>query len=532
MEKQNNILWNLTSIFFIFFSIFIAFKFVFIFFFRAAFEPGFIFELTPLYILLGMNNLQLLFLSLVVVVFDAYLHLKPTRKNILYSFIPTLIMVSGLGVGITTKEISLDYVPHYLLFGFLLLVVLIDQRRTLMHPETLATAEPKETELISQPSKSRFSLPKVKLSFRGRPKPEGVPIARPKPKLSVPVASSLFSLFKRGKKTSETESEETPEEPKPVSTETVQKEEADFKVEEITSEISTPAAKPDAEEEPPEEFKTAPSSKDKEKPEGDVHFGGATAGGGGTAIPLFETKKDIDSLKADSYKHSPLSSYKPDETGIGMEFKPKEEPKFLSETPGDSKISDDQQKVEEFHERSLDEIEKIFPKEKREFKDKIDFKKEKIGLIAETQKTVIPKKDWDELRDKLANRKKEITTETHVIQDVQSDFKKIEGGLDSLKNKLENLGEEIESAVRETIASNRKQEMRGHRDESFKETKPSIYSEDSRRLIEREIVEPHTAPQEWIAEERRSDIIKAQIILEELEKKVEKLERIYVYQID
>ena len=191
MEQHNIVIWNIPFYFFIFLGIFITFKFVFIFFFRAAFEPRFIFELTPFYIFSGMNNLQLLFLSLFVVAFDTYLHIKLTRKNLYRSFLPTSLMLAGLGLGITTKEISLSNFPHYLLFGLLLFTLIIDHRRTLILPETL----PSEV-----PPKPQPLLQKIPLPFFSRAKPQPSPQAG-RPEVSVSGISSVFGLFKRGGKT-------------------------------------------------------------------------------------------------------------------------------------------------------------------------------------------------------------------------------------------------------------------------------------------------------------------------------------------
>ena len=93
------------------------------------------------------------------------------------------------------------------------------------------------------------------------------------------------------------------------------------------------------------------------------------------------------------------------------------------------------------------------------------------------------------------------------------------GWIDSLKNKLENLGEEVQLTVRDMVGSGRKPE-RGFRKESFEEAKPSRYSEDYRRTIRPETPEPTREYREEIVEEIRSDILKAQVILDDLEKSV------------
>lgn len=425
MKKHNNsVLWMIPLYFFIFLCLFISFKFIFIFFFRAAFEPRFIFELTPFYILLGVNNLQLLFLSLIVVFYDTYFHIKATRKNLKYSFIPTLIMLCGLGLAITTKEISVSNLPYYLLFGLLLSVILIDHRRTLIYPETLPSAEPVKPEPL--PSGGRMPL-----------------FAKPKPKLSIPIISSLFSIFKRGKKTGEPEIEgETSEVPEPVSPEATEKEEED------------------------------------------VHLGGGPSEpSGGTIseeLPEFEAK---DTTVAPS------------------------EPSAVEQT--DKDLDKD----------LLENVERIYPKEERTVEDQKELEKKKIGLT--TEKLMIPKAETKILREKLADRQREIKNKT---QDIKSGFENIQGGLESLKNELENISGELQSTVQELAVSKRKRE----------ETKPpSRYIADSRKTIRAEIVKPATETHGWrLEDKRKSNLRRAQAILGELEKKVEKLERIYIYQTD
>lgn len=119
-------------------------KFVFIFFFQAAFEPRFIFELTPVYLLSGVSNVQLAFLSLVVMLSDMYLHLRSGKRNLLLSFLPTAVMVSSIGFTIMFSQMDLSYVYHYGLFVCLLLVVLIDYQYVLKGMETQRIPRKKE----------------------------------------------------------------------------------------------------------------------------------------------------------------------------------------------------------------------------------------------------------------------------------------------------------------------------------------------------------------------------------------------------
>jgi len=466
MKKHNNsVLWMIPLYFFIFLCLFISFKFIFIFFFRAAFEPRFIFELTPFYILLGVNNLQLLFLSLIVVFYDTYLHIKATRKNLKYSFIPTSIMLCGLGLAITTKEISVSNLPYYLLFGLLLSVILIDHRRTLIYPETLPSAEPVKPEPL--PSRGRIPF-----------------FARPKPKLSIPIISSLFSIFKRGKKTGEPEMEgETSEVPEPVSPEAAEKE--DVKIDELLTETPEKevSGEPEVEDEISEVSEPV-SPEAKEKEEEDVHLGGGPSEpSGGTIsgeLPEFEAK---DTTVAPS------------------------EPSAVEQT--DKDLDKD----------LLENVERIYPKEEITVEDQKELEKKKIGLTAE--KPMIPKEETKILREKLADRQREIKNKT---QDIKSGFENIQGGLESLKNELENISGELQSTVQELAVPRRKRE----------ETKPpSRYMADSRKTIREEIVKPATEIHGWrLEDKRKSNLRRAQAILEELDKKVEKLERIYIYQTD
>jgi len=118
--------------FFMFLANFVLIEFIFIFFFNASFAPPFIFELTPLYYLSGMSNLQLLFLSLCVVIINAYLHTKETRKNLIRSFIPTAIMIAGVVGVMISQEFTITYLPYYILFASLLVSIMIDHNRILL----------------------------------------------------------------------------------------------------------------------------------------------------------------------------------------------------------------------------------------------------------------------------------------------------------------------------------------------------------------------------------------------------------------
>lgn len=161
-KKTLEILRWLPFIFFIFLASFLITKFLFIFFLNAAFTPLFIFELTPLFLLPGMNNLQLLFTSLPIVLVDAYLHTTNNGKHLRYSFIPTWIMISGIGIAIVKQPGSLDYGIRYILFAFLLIATLIDHRILLVMPEQML--EKKTYFAPSMISNEKVS-PSIRMSF-------------------------------------------------------------------------------------------------------------------------------------------------------------------------------------------------------------------------------------------------------------------------------------------------------------------------------------------------------------------------------
>jgi PAS domain S-box-containing protein len=156
MKKLDIILWYLPLCFFIFVARFIFVKFIFIFFFSTAFEPRFMFDLIPYYLLSGVNNLHLLLLALIVVGFDAYLHFRTSRKNLALSFIPTIIMLTGLGFKIGTSEMTLSNLLSYVIFCFLLIILLTDQRHILAFPE-ITTPYEKEKPAY-KPAKYRPAL--------------------------------------------------------------------------------------------------------------------------------------------------------------------------------------------------------------------------------------------------------------------------------------------------------------------------------------------------------------------------------------
>ncbi|EMR73338.1 hypothetical protein MBGDN05_00284 [Thermoplasmatales archaeon SCGC AB-539-N05] len=189
MKNKDDVLWIFPFSFFIFIASFIFVKFIFIFFFNAAFSPRFIFELTPLY-LIGMNDLQLLMVSSLVVMIDAYLHIKDTRKNLISSFVPTSIIIAGIGSIIATREISAVNLIYYAVFGITLLTILVDHTQILRMSGPVPAKEKKEiksyvkkTPLLTRIGRTFTPLKSVKLWKK--------PVVSPLPKDSYTMTSGF-----------------------------------------------------------------------------------------------------------------------------------------------------------------------------------------------------------------------------------------------------------------------------------------------------------------------------------------------------
>jgi len=176
MRKDNSFFpWCFPCNFFMFLSLFLTVKFVFIFLFNSFYEPDFIFNLTPFYFLSGFNNLQLLFLSYIVVVFDLFLHLNPTHRNIRISFLPTLMLIIGTGLKLTSNETGLTFLSYLILFLCSLFVAMIDNRYIL-------TFEDREYTSQKTPIREKSNLEK--------------PVYIHSPTISIQPIKSLVASFK------------------------------------------------------------------------------------------------------------------------------------------------------------------------------------------------------------------------------------------------------------------------------------------------------------------------------------------------
>jgi PAS domain S-box-containing protein len=119
---------------FLFLSFYVINKFIVIFFFKAAFLPRFLFDLTPFHWFVGFDDTQLLALSSIVVLGNMIFHISIRRRYLLYSLFLTVMLVSGIGLAIASSPFSMDYLLHYGIFFILLTCLLLDYRLVLMLP--------------------------------------------------------------------------------------------------------------------------------------------------------------------------------------------------------------------------------------------------------------------------------------------------------------------------------------------------------------------------------------------------------------
>jgi PAS domain S-box-containing protein len=146
-------------------------KFIFIFFFKASYDPQVIFELTPLYLLSGFSNVQLLSLSLLVTSLDMILHLQASKRNLLVSFLPTALLLTSIGFTIMFNPMGQTYLFHYLLFGCLLLIVLIDYHYVLKGVDAPKFFKRTAREVLQEPLRAPPPTPQPPPFFAKKPSP-------------------------------------------------------------------------------------------------------------------------------------------------------------------------------------------------------------------------------------------------------------------------------------------------------------------------------------------------------------------------
>ena len=155
MNQNNHYIWYLPLYFFLFFSCYTLLKFIFIFFFMSAYTPSFLFDFTFFYAFSGLDNTQLLFIGTMIILMELAVHIRLSKKYLLFSFPLTLFLLGGIGLRVATSPISLSYIFHYIVFSLLLLVLIVDHRLYLFIPTDFAITDKKtkmEIEKISLPS--------------------------------------------------------------------------------------------------------------------------------------------------------------------------------------------------------------------------------------------------------------------------------------------------------------------------------------------------------------------------------------------
>jgi len=155
MNQNNHHIWYLPLYFFLFFSCYTLLKFIFIFFFMSAYTPSFLFDFTFFYAFSGLDHTQLLFIGMMILLVELSVHIRLSKKYLLFSFPLTLFLLGGIGLRVATSPISLIYIFHYIVFALLLLVLIVDHRLYLFIPADLDITDKKtkiELEKISLPS--------------------------------------------------------------------------------------------------------------------------------------------------------------------------------------------------------------------------------------------------------------------------------------------------------------------------------------------------------------------------------------------
>lgn len=144
-----------------------------------AFVPPFLFDFTIFYSFSGLDNTQLLFIGMVIIIANLYFHIALSKKHLLYSFPLTLFLLGGIGLRVATSTVSSSYLFHYLIFSFLLLVLVVDHRLYLFIPE----------EFRAPLAKTRIEVEKVSLPAFNT--------VHPKPVRAASTVSSLVSTFSK-----------------------------------------------------------------------------------------------------------------------------------------------------------------------------------------------------------------------------------------------------------------------------------------------------------------------------------------------
>ncbi len=108
---------------FMFLGLYMVAEFFIILFWTLDFSNPIVLYLTPFF-LLGLGPIQLIVLSAGFAMLDAYLHTDGSEKRIRMSFIPSVIMLTGVGMALYLEEYENPL--FYVIFVFILVGILAD----------------------------------------------------------------------------------------------------------------------------------------------------------------------------------------------------------------------------------------------------------------------------------------------------------------------------------------------------------------------------------------------------------------------
>ena len=103
--------------------------------FHAEFSPSILFEFTPLFLLPNVDLGFLLTITVILLSAEVYLHWFENKQKLSYSLVPSIIILSGIGVSTGIKPILIEYIHYYFLFIFLIISFLCDYHKILIYDE-------------------------------------------------------------------------------------------------------------------------------------------------------------------------------------------------------------------------------------------------------------------------------------------------------------------------------------------------------------------------------------------------------------
>ncbi len=144
----------ITFVFFWFLGLYVIVKFFLVLFWTLNFSPAFILELTP-FTVFKLGPIQLLVLSAIVLGADAYLHFNDKGWHILYSFIPTSLMLAGIAIAIYNSHYNDPF--YYTFFAMLMGIAVVDHRY-LLRINGYAVEEEEKEKIPQEPEELEFDI--------------------------------------------------------------------------------------------------------------------------------------------------------------------------------------------------------------------------------------------------------------------------------------------------------------------------------------------------------------------------------------